>query len=166
MNVSDHGSTQEGQWGETWNLPQSLWLWSPLPPLRLRLGSSGLLALITGSVHQQMRSSTRTPPPPERALSPEEDPFVQGESKTFAGMIWNSDSWPHRKWIWRSTTIYNWTDDPFWIKLKQSSWWWHLSLILMITRLFFIYIYIFASTLIPSGIWKHLLLSSWKSLKT
>lgn len=80
-------------------LPQSQWLWSPMPPLGpTGLGSSGLLAWTTVCVHWQMGSSTPTTPSPPGQCSP----FLQRVillsrvkhwkmGLRVAGMIWKGD---------------------------------------------------------------------------
>lgn len=115
--------------GETLTLPQSLWLWSPLPPLSVRLGSVPPQACWHWSecVHWQMGGSTPTtsspPPPGQRSPFPQRQipssrvKHLEICQKT-AGTIWNGnpENWPNRKQFLKSkdrslcrTDFLSWT---------------------------------------------------------
>lgn len=67
--------------GQTSSLPQSPWLWSPLPPLLVRLGSVPQACWHwSQSVCTDTNNPLSTPARTAQPLSAEADPFVQGET--------------------------------------------------------------------------------------
>lgn len=119
-----------------WNFiitPESVALKSSASSLGpARLGSSGLLALITECVHWQMGSSTPTTPSPP--LPGQHSPFPQRQipssrvthcemGQKVTGMFWNEDpeNWPSKEVDVKEATRGKGTDFPLGNRFPSSS---------------------------------------------
>lgn len=107
--------SQEGRWGETWTLPQSLWLWSPLPWLLRPAGADQRACTDSwGATH-------RRPPLLLRQVSfSRSRPLCPGWNsrrfnESFADVVLRASHAGSERLKHKDL---EWTDYPFWIKTQ------------------------------------------------